>query len=122
RAIRTKIRALENEKVEVRLALKEIEGLLEVIESTKSKIKEIKKEKPTKELRSIEDLKAKRAVVETNLVSLTEKQADLTQQFNRYSALKDGFKEVKAYVFKSLLVELSNKATEILGELFEVPA
>jgi exonuclease SbcC len=39
----------------------------------------------------------------------------------RLQALKDGFKEIKAYVFGNILSELTRKANRYLVELFEVP-
>lgn len=38
-----------------------------------------------------------------------------------YTELKDGFREVKSYVFQGVLQELNRKANKYLTELFEVP-
>jgi DNA repair exonuclease SbcCD ATPase subunit len=38
-----------------------------------------------------------------------------------FQALKEGFKEVKSYVFQSLLSELNNRSNKFLQELFEEP-
>lgn len=52
----------------------------------------------------------------------TEENLKETQiQLNRLELLKDGFKEVKAYTFNSILNELSVKANHYLSELFEIP-
>ena len=40
----------------------------------------------------------------------------------RYEYLKDGFKQIKSYVFQSLLSELNRSTNRYLNELFEVPA
>ena len=40
----------------------------------------------------------------------------------RYEYLKDGFKQIKSYVFQSLLAELNSNTNRYLSELFEVPA
>lgn len=40
---------------------------------------------------------------------------------DRLGFLKDGFKEVKQYVFQQLLVELNERTNQYLAELFDVP-
>ena len=53
--------------------------------------------------------------------TLRENLKVLTDHSNRLLALKDGFKEVKQYVFQGLLSELTRKSNRFLSELFELP-
>jgi DNA repair exonuclease SbcCD ATPase subunit len=47
---------------------------------------------------------------------------DLKQELVKHlELLKDGFKEIKSYIFASILVDLSIKATDYALELFETP-
>lgn len=43
------------------------------------------------------------------------------QHVNNLEILKDGFKEIKSYVFNSVLSELTSKSNKYLGELFHMP-
>lgn len=66
-------------------------------------------EKATEE---VEEVKAGQSRVAKNVEELTQKQV-------RLETLKEGYREVKAYVFQSVLEELTRKANVYLKELFE---
>ena len=94
----------------------------------------------TRELKSLQlDLKKVEASeCEDQLIKLTEIDKELTKVVERgaellaqskalqtkmanYEILKTGFKEVKQFVFQTLLNELTVKSTRLASELFEVP-
>lgn len=64
-----------------------------------------------------EDLKQKKLEAEAFLKVLKERE-DYVLSLER---LKSGFKEVKSYIFQSLLLELTNKSNKYLKQLFELP-
>lgn len=64
--------------------------------------------------------------VESDLQEKISQLAQFEEQSRKYleqlETLKEGFKEIKSYVFNSALNELSFRANEFLTKLFEVPA
>lgn len=73
-------------------------------------------------IHKITEFSEKLEQLKTN-IELTKKNIDscITENYH-LEFLKDGFKEIKSYVFQSLLSELNHKANHYLKDLFEVPA
>lgn len=74
-----------------------------------------------KDIEELEKLSAKLNIITEDCATLEKKFNKKVQEINDLEILKTGFKEVKQYVFQSLLQQLSTKATSIASELFEVP-
>lgn len=65
-------------------------------------------------------LKIKQTTNELNI--LNSKISQVTKEINYLQFLKEGFKEIKSYVFQALLTDLNIKTNKYLKELFEVSA
>lgn len=75
-----------------------------------------------KEEAEIEALKKEKLVKEGQVRVLNETLDNSKVYLQRLEALKDGFKEIKSYVFNSVLAELTVKSNKYISELFHVPA
>lgn len=60
--------------------------------------------------------------LQEKIVQLTQFEGQSRKYLEQLETLKEGFKEIKSYVFNSALTELSFRANEFLTKLFEVPA
>jgi len=69
----------------------------------------------------IEELQKKITKKRKDSKIIAEDLDGLMQLGKAYTDLKDGFREVKSYVFQGILQELNRKANKYLAELFEVP-
>lgn len=58
---------------------------------------------------------------QTDAANLDNLIAEKAQHLSRLESLKDGFKEVKSFVFNSLLNQVNARAQKYLAHLFEVP-
>lgn len=98
--------------------LKELTARLKRIEN---EAKQVKATDCTEELAQLEalDLQLTDLSLDYNLLVKKRKKSDA--ELSRLEILKTGYREVKQYVFQSLLRDLSAKATAFAGELFEVP-
>lgn len=68
----------------------------------------------SEEARSLAQTTAKLEQLDLEITTIKDK-------LGKLELLKDGFKEIKSYVFQNLLNELSNKSTLLAREMFEVP-
>jgi DNA repair exonuclease SbcCD ATPase subunit len=98
------------------------------IRQAKDRLKSLRKEKDsvaasecTAEMKRVEALDTQIAEAKLKLKELKDADQEFRNRLNNLNILKNGFKEVKQYVFQSLLQELSLKATNIAADLFEVP-
>jgi len=71
--------------------------------------------------KKLKEIKTALTKTQKETKTLRENLKVLTDHGNRLLALKDGFKEVKQYVFQGLLSELTRKSNRFLSELFELP-
>jgi DNA repair exonuclease SbcCD ATPase subunit len=71
---------------------------------------------------SITDLAISEAKTSKTLDLLNKDIAQRERELQHYDFLKSGFKEIKSYVFQSLLAQLNTKTNKYLAELFEIPA
>jgi DNA repair exonuclease SbcCD ATPase subunit len=69
----------------------------------------------------LDALKIKLANIQSNLEDLTRLIAEKNVHMTRLEALKGGFKEIKSYVFNSMLNEINARVQKYLVHLFEVP-
>jgi DNA repair exonuclease SbcCD ATPase subunit len=69
----------------------------------------------------LEEIDRELTKVEEQGHELLEQKKVLQTKISNLEILKTGFKEVKQFVFQTLLNELSVKATRLASELFEVP-
>lgn len=61
------------------------------------------------------------AAIKTEFVTKHEAQEAVLAEVQALDILSDSMKQVKSYVFRNLLIDISSKATEIALQLFEVP-
>lgn len=94
----------------------------------KSRVKTLQKEKSDledsdcfKEFEKLERINNEITSLRETVQILGFERADKVEDYNNLEILKTGFKEVKQYIFQSLLAELSRKSTELASELFELP-
>lgn len=73
-------------------------------------------------LDKISELNTKLEAVKSELVSVDTELETLLTKIQHLEFLKTGFKEIKSFVFTSLLQELNSKTNKYLRDLFEVPA
>ncbi len=91
------------------------------IEHTKTKLKKEQARKFTEYDERLAGSKAELKTEETELKKLKEEVAPLETQFNRLVTLRNGFKEVKSYVFQGVLRELTARANHYLESLYTIP-
>lgn len=60
--------------------------------------------------------------IQEKISHLVQHELESRSHYERLEVLKEGFKEIKSYVFNTALNELSFRANEFLTQLFEVPA
>ena len=121
RRIRSVVRDIDSEirkSNEVENRLVRLSGKREVVEQ---QIKEVNNEEIEDVSSDIENLEEhlKNIVVEKD--SLQNIINDKSDRVKRLGMLKIGYKEIKSFVFNTLLNELSHKANTYLAELFEIP-
>jgi DNA repair exonuclease SbcCD ATPase subunit len=94
----------------------------------KARVKTLQKEKSEledsdcfKEFEKLEKINNEITSLRETVQILGFERADKVEDYNNLEILKTGFREVKQYIFQSLLAELSRKSTELASELFELP-
>lgn len=70
----------------------------------------------------ITEMDAKLLHVEEEIGTIQQSTNDKYAQLESLKVLRDGFKELKSHVFKSLLTQLNHKANKYIQEFFDVPA
>lgn len=70
----------------------------------------------------IADMEKKLESVEFEITDIQQCSNDKYTQSESLKVLREGFKELKSYVFKSLLTQLNHKANKYIQEFFDVPA
>ena len=86
-----------------------------------NRIKEVNNEERVDYSSDIEALKEHLMNLIINKDSLQKEVIDKNNRVKRLNTLKVGYKEIKSFVFNSLLNELTHKTNGYLGELFEIP-
>lgn len=71
--------------------------------------------------KKLEDSKTKLKKISKNLAESEASYEEMKTKAVRLEALKDGYREVKAYTFQTVLNQLTRKANNYLAELFEQP-
>lgn len=127
--LKEKVSSLDEDSVKFEKILDAEEELLEnlsKLEEEEAEIKErlesLKKEAPGASIKAklkqnkeaLNKLREDKAGMESKQTGLREEQAQL-------QTLKAGFKEIKSYVIRGVLEELSARSNEYLAQLFEVP-
>ena len=113
-----------------RVALSVLEGeiieapVLDVTEkeSLTAKLAEKQANPPVYDQTNKQSLIVELGSINESILSFSSLEKAGTDQINRLNTLRDGFREVKAHVFKSLLNEINVRSAHYLGSLFEVPA
>lgn len=82
---------------------------------------EIESQPLTIDTTQLEALKARLEQAQSDASNLDNLIAEKTQHLARLENLKNGFKEVKSFVFNSLLNQVNARAQKYLAHLFEVP-
>lgn len=78
-------------------------------------------EEPTRETERLKEAQKREKELKKTLKENEKKLKDIAALHGKYKLLSKGFKDVKAYVFQSLLADLSKKSTVLAQSLFEVP-
>lgn len=73
-------------------------------------------------LDKIHNLSIRLQQIQNELDLLNQFISEKIKEIKHLEFLKDGFKEIKSYVFQSMLTELNNKTNQYIRELFEIPA
>ena len=74
------------------------------------------------EYKKQEDLQKSLELSQVKVNELTDLVVETETKVTQYEALKDGFKEIKTYVFNNALSELNYRANEYLAQLFDTEA
>lgn len=119
---------IKHQETGIRNAVSEYEGLEKRILNKGSEEENYEKMIAKEEARTTEQFDKK---IEAVMAKLEKREAEkeeleaenkgLFDTYARLRDLKDGFKEVKQYVFAGLLEELTRKSNRYLSELFELP-
>lgn len=125
-----KLTALENSlsgSAEYDTKVKNTEALIQSYDSKvveiQEKLAKVRSPEYFKEmLESIEKEKSDLVTLESELEEVRGQLVLLKDKIYRLGVLKDGFKEIKSYVFTSFLQELNEKSNEYLGALFNQEA
>jgi len=124
--LKQEIRLLRNEEVQVKnnfrranLAAMEAINLEDRIQQA---IQELVQEKNDSSLsKMIDETIVQIEQLAKDTLVLQEVLVEKSQESSRASKLRQGFREVKSYVFQGILAELTNKVNNYLVELFEAP-
>jgi DNA repair exonuclease SbcCD ATPase subunit len=122
---------LENiysEQEERQAAIKEMDRL-QVVQATKTlefdglqrDYKILEQEPILVDTATAEDLKTKLSEILANREVLEAEAAESAARLIRLETLKEGFKEIKSYVFNGMLNEVNSRVQQYLMQLFEVP-
>lgn len=109
------------EFLEVQRATEEVKQLKKQLKVFEASLQEAKAKECTVEEAKLSALKEQMQVIKKALAKIKVEIDKKKWNISDLEILKVGFKEVKQYVFQSLLAELSRKSTQLASELFEVP-
>lgn len=99
----------------------QVERKKESLETLKDRTAKLMEKLPQKEQEQLELLNAREEKGTQVVKDFTKEVKVLAKEVVKWEVLKDGYKEVKQYVFRDLLNDLSKKSTAFLNELFEMP-
>lgn len=126
--VRVEISNIEKLKVSALQELKQIEQLKRAkIERNNdfvrltNELATVRTEVPIAQMNELEKVQKQTNILRKEKEEASLKVDKIMKSMMKLMNLKDGFKEVKSYVFQSLLEELSIKSTSFAKELFEVP-
>lgn len=100
---------------------RELHEKMEESKELKTAITKVKALNCDKEAESLHKIDQELDLRNAELADIGQKLKLGKLKLSNLEILKNGFKEVKQYVFQSLLKELSKKSTKLAAELFEVP-
>ena len=117
------LKAKQAEQISVRenTPVEFLQNIDDTMNETLSDIERIDAEEPTQLLEKLQDAKSRQKSEQKKLKTVTESKKKLELESHKLEALRDGFKEVKAYAFQNTLNILSAKANANLAQLFEQP-
>lgn len=98
------------------------ENLIKQSEFFDNQIAELESKSYDKEEAEIKALQDELKVKEGQVAVILETVDNAKAYMQRLELLKDGFKEIKSYVFNGVLAELTVKSNKYISELFHVPA
>lgn len=134
--IKSALQDAESEKERLIIKLRDVERRIEEIRDVESdqcevvsdikhvnkRIHDLEEEDVTLDLcRLVKAEKSKLKTLKQERDKLKSEEEKLRVGMERLRSLREGFKEVKSYVFKGVLAELSQKSNFYLSHLFEVP-
>lgn len=85
------------------------------------RLQQIQSNPPQVDHTLIEQLETKKKQIFEQKLGLIQKSKEQEDRLQRLKTLKDGFKEIKSFLFNSMLNEINSKIQGYLSELFEVP-
>jgi len=100
---------------------RELQLLEDNIAMAEARYNKLYEQKPRDILHKIEHASMEIKVVTEDLKRSEFRLENHKKERATYDALKDGFKEVKSYVFQNCLTELNHTANKYVSELFEQP-
>lgn len=128
RELKVKLKGIKDYRNKIDYAKQSVKNTDKLLEGLKYDIEAIEQKIVEEELRpiSIDEKKIqklnKEYEQEYNRMTELKSLLDLTRsRVLKYDALKNGFREIKSYVFNSILNELNVKVNKYASQLFEVP-
>lgn len=135
-ALKNKIEEYQKDIGDIRASMKrldselvELDRLRYKIGSIKSDVENFKKDLKKEEANNsklyddkIEEAEIAQKDVKRALKNLAKELTELRRLWSQLEVLKNGFKEVKSFVFQGMLKEINRKANEYLAQLFEQTA
>jgi DNA repair exonuclease SbcCD ATPase subunit len=107
--------------IETRSPMKELKAFEVRMKALESKIEAEDASEPKLLEQKLSDSRSKLKQLKKEFERLFELKLEKEREVIKLEALKEGYKEVKAYTFQNVLNQLSRKANKYLSELFEQP-
>lgn len=115
------IKDLEGALKDIELYTKQYNKAVEELEEIGAELEEVEAKETGKFDDDIKDAKNKLKDAESECKQLKSLLLEKETYISDLTSLREGFKETKAYTFKALLRDLTNKANYYLGQLFDLP-
>jgi hypothetical protein len=106
----------------VQFILNQIQKSQDMLKSYEDSIKSLSTPDLTQENSKIQSLVLLESSISEKISHLQSLETAARKYLEQLEVLKEGFREIKSYVFNSALNELSFRANEFLTKLFQVPA
>lgn len=115
------LKVAERTRLEEDTPISQLEGFQKRIDQLTAQVESEDKKEPTLLEEKLESSKLSAEKHSKNLLKADAEREEHERKLLRLEALRDGYREVKAYTFQSVLNQLTRKANSYLAELFEQP-